>query len=352
MQTENLLSNVFGSNAGKNTAHFIEQQQAQNGVERNEQQHIVSQGVPFYVERLEHATGMASMLDFVSHHIRRGSPLNVKDDIIFFDSILSSKFLMGRVRPHHYMHNDNESVKKFNPFLCCYFDFIAHTRWERAYVWQDHIYLLAPKMELNSYSVKQIPAYTVAIKVDDVSKFQRWYGETHLDIRKVVHQMRTETEMRDKNGNVIDLADLQNIDISSLTDSMIEELASITEHTNKIPIQMIEDSVVEQTIPLEFLNESNYHFIYSANRRKFAYQQQKMLELEGMSPEKRIGSHLMENQQLYQFFTIDTQNKKQRVYGDEEVDWAKRNNVDEVSLGWNEYRDKTTEELNKSEENQ
>lgn len=342
----NLLSNTFGNNAGSQTQKTIEQQKQLALQERNVQQPILSEGTPFYVNRLEHAAGMAHILDFVSHYIKKGSPLNVKDDILYFDNLLSSKVLMGRIRPTHLEQGESDTILKYNPFLCSYFDFIAHTKWEKAFVWRDKIYLLSQKVDLNSFNVKSIPSFTLAIQVDDISKFEKWRGETSLDIRKVIFKSRTEDRLVNEHGELMDISELEDVNIDLIPDDVIAKWANVEEQSVVIPIQAIEDSVVEQTIPLQFLDESNHHLIYSANKRKLDYEAQKLVEQTSMSAENKMKTRYSENMHLYQFFTIETNNKEQRDYAVQEKEWASQNGLNESEMGWNKFRAKIDEDDN------
>lgn len=346
MSMNSMLSDMFGSNAGENTSQQIEQKKAFDSQERNTQLPKTTDNAPFYIERVEHAAGMATMFDFINHHIKKGSVLNVKDDILYFDNAMSSKVLMGKVRPNYYNSSTGqESCKKFNPFLCSYYDFIAHTRWEQAYVWEDKIYLLTSKMEFNSYNVKNIPAYTLAIKVDNLSKFEKWEGENALDIRKIIFKIKTEESYFDENGNELDLEELAGFDPDLIPDSLLNKWATAKEQLVKIPVQTIEETVVEQTIPLTFLTAENAHLIYSANRKKLEYESQKIQNQISLSAEEKTRMARRDNLKLYEFFEISTVNEHQRDYAQDERDFAEKHGIDEKEMGWYDYRDKVKEDF-------
>ena len=333
---ENLLEQTFGANSGKETQNKIEERQEFEKHNNVQKIPVNSDYYPSYVNKLQHAVGMTSALEYISHLIGKNADIKFEHNIIYLDSSASSRFLIGRVHP--YKDNDGKEVK-YNPFLSSYYDFLANILWESVFVYENKIYLLSKQSDLNSLKCKSIPQFTLAIKIDDTDKLERWKNSDKLDIRKVIFDVRQEEYLQDFNGNIVNPEYFDSIDEDNLTDEQIRFLSSITTQTSNIPIQKINELTVEQTVPLLFLNESNKHLIFSANNRKMMAEAEHIADMSNTRSETKMRNYMLGSAQLYDFYHIDINNKAQRKYGNEEKEWAANNHVDEKGMGWSEYRD-------------
>lgn len=195
-----------------------------------------------YEKCLEHMSGMYDCMNLVSKYLNVGADILFEKNIIYLDRLSSSDFYIHPAFTKRYIRTQQsgkevESEQKYNPFICCKYDFFARIDWARAYVYGNYLYFVAENKKVESVTYRDIKHFTLAIYCDNPEKMNIFTNQEFIDIRLIKMDV---FEDEDDNGEETQLIDTS-----------------------------WEENYAEKTIPIMVLNEENAYLVESTYQKEF-----------------------------------------------------------------------------------
>lgn len=259
-----------------------------------------SDDLTIYQKTLEHLFGFYECINFISKQKRYGANIKIDKNIIYLDSIASKDFFMSdgkQIKTIKYEMEKGKKVMKtypVNPFITCIYDFFHLIDWACAYIYKNHLYLIANNKSVNSPHYSHLKYFGLAIYCDNIDKFKIFNETEFLDLRSMKYL------------------------VDDIYEDPDDEYSEVSEEVTLY----VEENHIEKQLRCMVLNSNNSHLIHSFSEKEFEQEHNKFSKIIKTNPDKAMGRFNLQYSGMREFYDADTLmvNQNRRSYINEELD--------------------------------